>query len=256
MKIEVLYPEIANLYGDLENISYLKRSCPEIEVVETHLSEEPLFVSEKPALVYMGTMTESAQLLAIEELNKYKEALKARIEDGTFFLITGNALELFGERIEDKNGTQAECLGLFPTTAKRDMMHRFNSLYLGSFKDGSSAGSASEDAVKTQEMTIVGYKSQFTHSYINGENQTFTSVFESKRGPGLNPDITGEGIRKNNFIATYIIGPILVLNPPFAKWVLSQMGVKQPELAFEEAAMKAYDVWVAEYSNPDTGFYY
>ena len=256
MKIEVLYPEIANLYGDLENISYLKRSCPEIEVVETHLSEEPLFVSEKPALVYMGTMTESAQLLAIEELNKYKEALKACIEDGTFFLITGNALEVFGERIEDKNGTQSECLGLFPTTAKRDMMHRFNSLYLGSFRDGSSEGSASEDAVKTQEMTIVGYKSQFTHSYINGENQTFTSVFESKRGPGLNPDITGEGIRKNNFIATYIIGPILVLNPPFAKWVLSQMGVKQPELAFEEAAMKAYDVRVAEYSNPDTGFYY
>ena len=62
MKIEVLYPEIANLYGDLENIDYLKKSYPEIEISKTHLNDEPLFVSEKPDLVYMGTMTESAQL--------------------------------------------------------------------------------------------------------------------------------------------------------------------------------------------------
>ena len=66
MKIEVLYPEVANLYGDLENLTYLKKSCPEIEIVETHLTDEPLFVSEKPDLVYMGTMTESAQLLVSE----------------------------------------------------------------------------------------------------------------------------------------------------------------------------------------------
>ena len=66
MKIEVLYPEIANLYGDLENVTYLQKSNPEIEVVETHLTDVPLFVREKPALVYMGTMTERAQLLVIE----------------------------------------------------------------------------------------------------------------------------------------------------------------------------------------------
>ena len=46
MKIEVLYPEIANLYGDLENITYLQKSNPEIEVVETHLTDVPLFVSD------------------------------------------------------------------------------------------------------------------------------------------------------------------------------------------------------------------
>ena len=36
MKIEVLYPEIANLYGDLENIDYLKKSYPETyyEIIE------------------------------------------------------------------------------------------------------------------------------------------------------------------------------------------------------------------------------
>lgn len=245
MKIEVLYPEVANLYGDLENVTYLKKSCPEIEIVETHLTDEPLFVSEKPDLVYMGTMTESAQLLVIEKLSAYKDALKARIDDGTLFLITGNALEVFGKSIKDKDGTEVECLGLFPTTAKRDMMSRYNSLWLGTFKD----------------MKIVGYKSQFTHSYKDENAKDclypdFQVAFAAERGPGLNPDITGEGIRQNNFIATYIIGPILVLNPPLAKWVLKQMGVPAPVLAFEDAAMEAYEVRVKEYSSPDTGFYY
>ena len=78
MKIEVLYPEIANLYGDLENITYLQKSNPEIEVVETHLTDVPLFVSEKPALVYMGTMTERAQLLVIEALKQHLAALQER----------------------------------------------------------------------------------------------------------------------------------------------------------------------------------
>lgn len=245
MKIEVLFPEIANLYGDLENISYLQKSCPEIEIVETHLNDTPLFVSEKPDLVYMGTMTESAQLLVIDKLKEYKEALKTRIDDGTLFLITGNVLEVFGKSIKDKDGSETECLGIFPTVAKRDMMNRFNSLYLGTFEG----------------MTIVGYKSQFTHSYKD-ENakdcmySEFRPAMESRRGPGLNPDVEGEGIRQNNFIATYIIGPILVLNPPFAKWILNKMGVKEPTLAFEEAATEAYEIRVEEYSNPATGFYY
>ena len=44
MKIEVLYPEICNLYGDLGNIRYLQKSCPELEVVETDLKSRPAFL--------------------------------------------------------------------------------------------------------------------------------------------------------------------------------------------------------------------
>ena len=258
IKIEVLFPEIANLYGDLENITYLTRSCPEIEVVKTGLADEPLFASEAPALIYMGTMSESAQELVIEKLSQYKDVLKQRIDEGVLFLLTGNALEVFGSRIEYiKNASNKQvlgeaemnrvidALGFFPTVARRDMMHRFNSLYIGKFDT---------------DMTMVGYKSQFTHSYTDNELETvyssFDAAFETGRGPGLNPGITGEGIRVNNFIATYVIGPLLVLNPPFTKWLLGKMGVDAPKLAFEEDAMKAYDVRTAEYSNENTGFYY
>lgn len=238
MKIEVLFPEVCNLYGELGNISFLKKSCPEIEVVETSLKDEPLFMSEVPDLIYMGTMTERAQLIVLEKLMSCRERLINLIEEGAKFLITGNALELFGKAIEDKDGTTVECLGIFDTVAKRDMMKRFNSLYIGSF----------------EEMKIVGYKSQFTHSYWN-DGADIKGLFMTDRGPGLNPDIDEEGIRKNNFMASYIIGPLLVLNPPFAKYILKECGIETP-LAFEKEAMDAYEARVAEYSEPDRGFYY
>ena len=35
MKIEILYPELCNLNGDMGNIRYLKKCVPEIEILET-----------------------------------------------------------------------------------------------------------------------------------------------------------------------------------------------------------------------------
>lgn len=248
MKIEVLFPEICNLYGELENIRFLKQSCQDIQVKETAINDEPLFVSEKPDLIYMGTMTENAQLMVIEKLRKYRSRIEELIAEGANFLMTGNAMEVFGSRIEDVDGMEAEGLGIFDFTTRRDMMNRFNSLYLGTFEDHKM----DNDYAKS---TIVGFKSQFTHSYWNG-GVSEKPLFDTDRGPGLNPDIKGEGIRRGNFMATYVIGPLLVLNPPFAKYILSLCGVKQPVLAFEEVAMEAYEARVREYSDPGTGFYY
>ena len=179
IRIEVLFPEIANLYGDLENIEYLRKSCPEIEVVETHLTEEPEFMRETPSLIYMGTLTENGQHLAVEKLSQYTDKLIEMIIECVHFLVTGNALEVFGGEIEDVDGSRDCGLKIFPTHAKRDMMNRFNSLYLGKF-DG---------------MDIVGYKSQFTHSWRDDKENVVAigTLFETKRGPGLNRDVMGEG---------------------------------------------------------------
>lgn len=242
MKIEVLFPEICNLYGDLFNVTYLKDCLPEAEIVNTSLSDEPLFVKENPDLIYMGTTTERGQILAIEALVKHKERIKECIDSGVNFLVTGNAMEIFFNEIIEGDQKVCDGLGLLDFVARREARKRFNCLYLGDFK--------TDDEV----IKIVGFKSLFGFAY--GDNSKCT-LFETERGDGLNKEVKGEGIRVNNFFATHITGPLLVLNPTFTKWYMKNMlKVDDAKLAFEEAAIDAYNLRVKEYSDPGTGFYY
>ena len=238
MKIEVLFPEVANLYGDLQNAEYLRRSCDEIEIVETSLKDTPRFLSEEIALVCMGSITEEGQRLARDVLLPHKEAIRAKIETGQLFLITGNALDVFGEDIfVTDDGRTEKMLGLFPLHAKYRMMKRCNALYLGRFGEA---------------MDIVGFKSLF--GLIYGEAEP---LFTTVRGYGRNRETPeAEGIRDHRFFATHLTGPLLILNPPFAKFILSEMGVKEPRLAFEDEAMELYRQRVKEFGDPDTGVEY
>ena len=76
MKIEVLYPEICNLYGDLGNIRYLQKSRPELEVVETDLKSRPAFLDGGVDLVYVGSATERGLQLLVEALTPYLDEIE------------------------------------------------------------------------------------------------------------------------------------------------------------------------------------
>ena len=235
MKIEVLYPELCNLYGDLANAEYLARSSG-AELVRTGLRDTPRFLTEDVALVYMGGTTERGQNIVRDAFAPHLDGLVKRTDNGGVTLVTGNALEIFGEYIENEDGSREAMLNLFPIHAQRHMTARYNSLYLGRLED----------------MDIVGFKSQFGHSYgMNGDG-----LFTTVRGAGLNPDVKAEGLRRNNLMLTYLLGPLAVLNPPFAKYLLGLMGVTEPALAFEDAATDVYTHRLEQFSQPERGFIY
>ena len=54
MKIEILFPEFCNLFGDMSNMWYLRKCLPEAEFVETPFEAEPAFASEDVGLIYLG----------------------------------------------------------------------------------------------------------------------------------------------------------------------------------------------------------
>lgn len=223
VRIEVLFPEYCNLFGDSANVRYLQKTLPDAEFVFTKLDEEPKFLTEKMSLVYMGPMTENTQELVINKFKPYKNKLKEKIDSGLAFLFTGNALEVLGEYIDDGNGKKIEAVGLYPYHAKRDMFHRHNS----------------EELVTFGDMQIMGFKTQFTQCYPNEEN--FPWLFEIKKGMGMNLDTKGEGWKDHNFMGTYLVGPILPNNPNFCKYLLNLIGAKDAEPAFLSAAQAAYD---------------
>ena len=70
-------------------------------------------------------------------------------------------------------------------------------------------------------------------------------------GTGSAPNTKLEGIRSGRVIATYLLGPLLVSNPDFSKWLLRQLGIEDPELPFAGALYKSYETRRKEFQQPD-----
>ena len=238
MKAEILFPEVCNLYGDLQNIYYLKRCCPALEIIETDLHSKPRFLTEDVALVYMGSTTEQGLRLAADALRPYAADIAAKADAGQLILLTGNAPDVFSAAIESDSADTIQGLGILPGRVKYTMMKRHNSFLLGSFQD----------------MEIVGFKSLFGHTYPDDE--LANPLFRVERGVGRNPGAFAEGFLRGGLMATYLIGPLLPLNPPFTRYLLEQMGARDVHLAFEDTAMKAYRARVEEFRDEKRGYQY
>ena len=89
IKIEVLYSEIANLFGDIMNIRYLEKCIPGAQVIYTGLNDVPAFTNDDISMIYMGPMTEHSQELVIDALKPYKDDIKRCIENNVVFILTG-----------------------------------------------------------------------------------------------------------------------------------------------------------------------
>lgn len=226
MKIEILFPEFCNLFGDMYNMKYLKMCLPDAEFIETALDEKPKFIDEDIKMIYLGPMTEKTQEKVITRLKLYKNRIEELIDNNVLFLVTGNAIEVFGKYIENEDGSKIEALGIFDVYSKRDMMNRHNSYFIGKYED----------------IEIVGFKSQFTMMYGDNSSNYFLEV---EKGIGINKESKLEGIKRNNFIGTYLIGPLLILNPLFTKKILEILG-KKPNISLESDVMAAYEARLKE----------
>lgn len=227
--IEVLYPEYNNLFGDRGNCEYLKKKLSlagyETEVIETSLFDEPAFIEGQVDILLISPCQEKHQLIEIERLKNYRDAINSRIENGGVILATGNAFELFGDYIEDAKGEKHDCLKFFPYYAKQFSRLRYNDCSVGEFEG----------------MEITGFKNLLSHSY--GENPC--PFLKMKKGCGMNKETNLEGVHKNNLFATYHTGPILPLNPKFTEYLIKLVDAdyKDVPLEFEQ---KAYENRIKE----------
>lgn len=228
MQIEILFPEQCSLFGDSGNVRYLKKCLPDAEFINTTLESVPAFVNGSPDMIYMGACTEKNQEKIIKKLIPYREQLKAAMDNGKVMLFTGNAPEIFFEYIEKDDGSKTEALGLVKFHAVQRLFERHNTLVIGSFK----------------EHEILGFKTQFTQTYgDNSENYFFTV----ERGTGINKTSKLEGIHINNFFATSLVGPLLVMNPYFTEYIMGKLGVENPRCAFREESLNAYNLRIKDF---------
>jgi len=202
MKIIIahLYYDLMNLYGESGNVKALKKYFEEqgitVIIKFVTIDEEKEF--DKYNIVYIGSGIEANRMLVLEDILKHKEEIEAAIENDKFFLCTGNSYELFGKYIEDLNNKKHKALDIFEYHAL-DIDFRivdqvyFRTLFIN--------------------KPIIGFQNQ--GSIIKNNNNN--SLFEVITGTGSYPNSANEGIHYKNFYGTYVIGPLLVRNPHFAK---------------------------------------
>ena len=117
------------------------------------------------------------------------------------------------------------------------MINKYNSLWLGEYEG----------------EKLTGLRSQFTRSFYR---EDIEPLFKVLRGPGLNENISIEGIKYKGFRATYTLGPLFIMNPNFLEKVLDDLGVEEYSIPFRDSIFLAHEERVKEYSNPETGYLY
>lgn len=229
MIIEMLYPEIASLYGEKGNLDLLKLCFPEALIKMTMLNDEPYFVKHEVDLIVMGPTTEEFQKIIIKRLTPYIDRIQTMIRENIHFWMTGNAMDIFGAYIEDEEGNRVLGLGLFDYHARLYRPKRFNSYVLG----------------KIDDLEVVGFKSQFSQIFPS----QIQSWFKVDRGFGLNEKTMDEGIKLNNFIGTQCLGPFWILNPGFTLQYFKMLGYLKAELPYHAEMLEAYRQRVLEFKD-------
>ena len=229
MIIEMLYPEIASLYGEKGNLDLLKLCFPEANIRMTMLNDEPYFVKHEVDLIVMGPTTEEFQKIIIKRLRPYIDRIQTLIRENIHFWMTGNAMDIFGAYIEDEEGNRVLGLGLFDYHARLYRPKRFNSYVLG----------------KIEDMEVVGFKSQFSQIFPS----QIQSWFKVERGFGLNEKSMDEGIKLNNFIGTQCLGPFWILNPDFTLQYFKALGYAKAELPYHAEMLEAYRQRILEFKD-------
>ena len=215
MVIAYLYGELLNLYGNDGNVRMLVQKLTElgVEAEVRFVSVEDVPDFSQYDIVYMGSGTESNQRIAIEALRPYREEINDTIEEGRVFLITGNSIDIFGEKL-DGCGKAADVDGLGIFGYHSEYVQRIRKMY------------RRDDTFL--EKPVLGF---LNHNYKLVNN--YSPLFGS------------DDVRVNNFFGTYLEGPVLIRNPHFLRYILSLVTgdvslAEKADLRMEEKAYDAY----------------
>lgn len=196
IKIAHLYYDLMNLYGETGNIKALKtfieRQNVEVEIHFFTVGDKIDFKSFD--FYYLGAGSEENENIVLEDLKKYKNDIQSSIEAGKMFLVTGNAMELFGSKIRLKQGKPIETLGIFNYISIEENKRLVSDLCYdyGELEEGKG-------------KKILGFKNCRSNITNNDEYRPF----------GFS-----DNIKYKNFFGMMFIGPILIRNPYFTNHIL------------------------------------
>lgn len=215
IKIAHLYYDLMNLYGESGNIRVLERHLKEqnIETSIHFLTIDDEIDFDKYDIYYIGCGNDDSFKVVLNDIKKYKEDIKRAISKNKFFIVTGNALNLFGKYLVDINDKEIKCLDILDFDCNKI--------------DFRIVGEQEFKFSKISE-SLIGFQNR---DYVL-KNVNEPHLFEVISGTGYLPKSNYEGIHKNKFYGTYLLGPILARNPYFTDYIVKEI-LKAKNLSFK-----------------------
>ncbi len=208
IKIAHLYYDLMNLYGENGNVRYLVKKLEDSGVkAEVHfLTKDDEIDFSLYDFYYIGMGSDENKRIVLEDIIKYRDDINKAIEKNKFFLITGNAIELFGESITDLNNNVVNALQIFNFLTYEEDFRIVGEQYC-------------DVPFELKDNRIIGFQNR---SAVIKESSS-DKLFKVLKGTGNKPGDQDEGIYYNNFYGTYMLGPILVRNPYFCDYIIKEL---------------------------------
>ncbi len=212
--ITYLFPREMSTYGDRGNVLCLQKRLEwrgfSVQVHEHHPGDT---LPNDTDLIFMGGGQDSGQRIIQQSMAALAPWLREQAESGTPALMICGAYQLLGEYFLTQDGERMDGVGLFDiyTEATRDRL-------IGNIQ------------VRSKEFgNLIGFENHSGRTFLRDTRQ---ALGKTKRGMGNNGKDKTEGIRYQNFIGTYLHGPILPKNPLLADWIIAQsLRISYKELA-------------------------
>ena len=208
VKIAHLYYDILNLYGEDGNIKALEHALNTINVDYKldKLTLNDIIDFSSYDFIYIGSGTENNLKIALEDIKRFEAGIKEYIDQNKVMLCTGNSISIFGKYIRNLDNSKIECLNIFNYHVKETKLRVVADVMF---------------TLSGSKKLIGFYNTKYT--VVEELVKNYNNIFEIKKSIGYEFENKSDGINKNNFYGTNIIGPIMVRNPEFLRFILSRI---------------------------------
>lgn len=208
LKLLWLYPDIFNLHGDRGNIFAFKRVADDLGIELTveridRYGEHIDFAGADMILISPGETVVCEKAAAV--LMPFKDEICRFIDSGRIMLVIGNSLSVFAGRTVRRDGSSFDGLGIIDAQCTE-------------LRTAYSNDAVFDTAVFGDAMEVVGGQIQMLKFVLAAAE---TPLGNTVYGYGNARD-GREGVIKNGFIHTNLLGPVFVKNPWFAAAVLKK----------------------------------
>lgn len=196
-----LYPKQMNVYGDMGNVISLTYRLKSRGYEVSYVAIDSLGNLPKEIDILVGGGgQDSNQGLVQADLQKYKNELKIRCDDGLVCLMICGMYQLFGNKFVTSEGGEILGAGILDIETRAG--------------DNRLIGNV---VVNSKWGKLVGFENHSGRTYLGSGVQRLGTVVKGAGNNGLSGD---EGAIFNNIIATYMHGPVLAKNPALTDEVI------------------------------------